>query len=467
MQERLFTRLQADFRLCTPAFIGGPDGKTPRLDAKAIKSALRYWWRVLHASGIDENTSDARALHQLHQRETELFGGTAEGSGQGWLQVLLKTKESPISEDIVDNQKKALLKHGLKYLMGQGLYGKPKKTAQKNGKKDKESQSEDTQQQLRPCITESDFTIELILFPRDSKKMQQALQETISALHAFGLLGNIGSRKSRGFGSVQLIAIRNLDSHSEKYACQTFCENAAEYKKKLIALLDGKKTASSLLPAFNKNSRCLLLHGQSVKVPKYLNETNIIPAKRDYQEETAKHCLHLQSIIGEQLLLFRSWGHKCKETGFHKTSGGKYAEHGDDKDHNLIKYLLGDTNYINKKRNPIIFRSVFGLPLNYGYKIKKTNEKTTMGMNLQPSKDVDVSRRASPLHIHLCEFNNEPLAVLYTLPSRFAPQASLFTLDQWTGNDKVSSPYPVKEDEIDWNLLTEFLARFSNATPIL
>jgi CRISPR-associated protein Cmr1 len=51
----------------TPMFLAGADGSTPELRPPSIKGALRFWWRALNGH---------LPLHELKEKEDEIFGGT-------------------------------------------------------------------------------------------------------------------------------------------------------------------------------------------------------------------------------------------------------------------------------------------------------------------------------------------------------------------------------------------------------
>ena len=58
----------------TPMFLAGADGKTPELRPPSIKGALRFWWRALNANLVQKEN-----YTKLKQQESELFGGTDSG----------------------------------------------------------------------------------------------------------------------------------------------------------------------------------------------------------------------------------------------------------------------------------------------------------------------------------------------------------------------------------------------------
>ncbi|MBN2835284.1 MAG: type III-B CRISPR module RAMP protein Cmr1 [Candidatus Delongbacteria bacterium] len=62
----------------TPMFLSGADGKTPELRPPSIKSAMRFWWRSLNPDLV-KKTDKGFDYSELRKNETELFGGTEHG----------------------------------------------------------------------------------------------------------------------------------------------------------------------------------------------------------------------------------------------------------------------------------------------------------------------------------------------------------------------------------------------------
>ena len=58
----------------TPMFLAGADGNKPELRAPSIKGALRFWWRALNPNLVENED-----YSELKRREAELFGGTDNG----------------------------------------------------------------------------------------------------------------------------------------------------------------------------------------------------------------------------------------------------------------------------------------------------------------------------------------------------------------------------------------------------
>jgi CRISPR-associated protein Cmr1 len=61
-------------------FLAGADGKTPELRAPSIKGALRFWWRALNANLVTENNGEYD-YSELRSQESAIFGGT-DNSGR-------------------------------------------------------------------------------------------------------------------------------------------------------------------------------------------------------------------------------------------------------------------------------------------------------------------------------------------------------------------------------------------------
>lgn len=468
MSPPLFSRFQAEFALLTPAFIGGADPGQPGLDAKAIKAALRYWWRVLALKRFQlaTDTSDHQPLQALHRREGELFGSPAEQGGQAWVQVVLRQT----SAGRIDFATGKIPPPGLQYLLGQGLYGLTKEESEANRNKPKGDPSKIKPHHLRKALHDATFCIDLIIFPRARKDknknliplppnaLESAEQEVLDALRAFGCLGGLGSRKNRGWGSVQLRAVKKLESDDKATALNIVPANSTEYEQILQALFASEQSTLPLLPCFSRRASCILLRGDgSSEVPQDL-DSNPDPRQRplrmhlqdrQYTPLKAGTALDLLNQIGIQYLQERSWGKT--ENGVAKTSAWKIAEQNFKDDHDLIKFALREDRKYKPQTNQFLQRAIFGLPLGFG-----KGSQANLCLNSTPT------RRASPLFFHIAEFEGQPLAVLYTLPSRFMPADSELTMDGLTYQVTAGNA----NAKYDWSLLNTFLSRFHRATRI-
>jgi len=162
----------ARFRIVTPMFLGGAQHEAEGVRPPSVKGALRFWWRALNwAAHRNKAADDAAALQSLHEEEAKLFGRAAKEvggeqiGGQGVF--LLAVNHDPMTPNPPLT--------GRSYLAGMGLDGR----------------------QALPDNAE--FEIVLRFRPATDQPAKDSVME---ALRLFGLIGGLGSRSRRGFGSV-------------------------------------------------------------------------------------------------------------------------------------------------------------------------------------------------------------------------------------------------------------------------
>ena len=419
-----YTKLSAQFELITPAFVGSFDHACVGLDPKSIKAALRFWWRALNAGHIAHNCSNSELLHDLHQREMRLFGveGSESAGGQGLLHLVLKSKAFDTKD--ID------LNAGITYLLGLGLakYNAIKKCPEL----------------LRKPLVEHKFSLELIFFKPGADAPSAAEVESIKeALIAFGLLGGLGARKNRGFGSVAL-----LELDGQKFAA-TFEEYEAQVKK----IFARQHPQLPLLPSVSQHARCRIVHAQDgVSIPAFaLKNGPQDVTQRAKQHPKINTAMEMLKLVGEQFMLERSWGRSANPNTPHKTSGDYIAEQNYEPDHDFIKAASNASGYPQPPANAVPLRSIYGLP----YRFDKKNE-----MNLRLSldgKDSEPTRRGSPFHIHIHKLAGKPLAVLYTLPSQFLPEGQQIEMGEYLPRRHTSSV------QFSYRTIDNFLQRFYSA----
>lgn len=174
--------IEASFEIVTPMFIGGGTPEEVELRPPSIKGALRFWWRALQwGQCLKESGGDnGKALKLLHEREAELFGaaakeGTERGQSPFFIKPAIYKKSLPESTWPTNNSGAGYLGYGL--------------DATKSG------------QPHRKAITPTEFTLSLVLKKDLKNEHKEQLKQT---LKLWGLLGGLGSRSRRGFGSVNL-----------------------------------------------------------------------------------------------------------------------------------------------------------------------------------------------------------------------------------------------------------------------
>ena len=207
-------RLSLTFRILTPMFIGGAEGKAgpPELRAPSIKGMLRFWYRALDPMWQKSINPKHEKLKKI-TREVAWFGGCASNAGQSPFLIMLNNVPSvnPVS---FPNR------------VGQGLayIGYPFK-----GWRDAPSR--------QAIPSNQTFTLDIcVIRCLDSPGFRRALT---ASLWCMGNLGALGSRNRRGFGALAL----------ESWKVKT--GDWPEFEQ--LALLSMHETAKAWLTAFDKN----------------------------------------------------------------------------------------------------------------------------------------------------------------------------------------------------------------------
>jgi len=173
--------IEATYRIVTPMFIGGANSDpSDGIRPPSFKGALRFWWRALNWGRYPD-------LAALHQKEAELFGSAAktvnreQAGGQG---VFLLTINEVEHRQTLNDWPKANTGAGyLAYGILESKGGKrgvpvPHKVGIKEGLK---------------------FTVTVVFRPNVTEEQQESVTE---AMDVIGLLGGLGSRSRRGYGSI-------------------------------------------------------------------------------------------------------------------------------------------------------------------------------------------------------------------------------------------------------------------------
>lgn len=223
--------LRAELTIVTPMFIGDGVRMADSVRPPSIKGALRFWWRALNWGRVldAKRGSEKAALEQLHKDEARLFGLAAKKSvngeekgGQGLFRLSV---EQPIKPGIQNSWPNTSDSQG-------GYLGYGLEKGQRNA--------------LEEGIG---FVLTLSYKSSASKTDIDQMRQAVSL---WGLLGGLGSRARRGFGSV---ALQALDG--EPMTVNSSQEYASRIKD---ALGDGHwPEALSELPftAWSQQARCL------------------------------------------------------------------------------------------------------------------------------------------------------------------------------------------------------------------
>lgn len=306
----------------------------------SLKGALRFWWRALNWSRIRSGVADdTAALRQLHHEESALFGNAAGDSGHQAAVLLHVTsdihEQYPLGTKKFYDSKDA--NKGMCYLAGLGVFSFKDGTT-------------------RPAVGGT-FEVSLRCHPKRSSAEQVA--QLRDALIAFGLMGALGARARKGFGSC---AIQSLVHDGKEYAPQD--EGA---------------------------------------VRRWLRQQ--IPASLGEPPFTALTSLTQVFVVSKTLDQFGSA--MTRYRGCTADFNGGDGNFADDAVNALELLQTGSSNQVPR-------RAAFGLPLQFQF--KQAGSRTVI---FQPD---GYERRASPLFAHFHEFSKGGRLAIFTLiPARFLP----------------------------------------------
>lgn len=331
----------------------------------------------------------------MHRDESELFGTASgqDGAQQSrfLIQVTLeKTARCNINPAQVDHRADS----GHSYLLGQGLYHF------KNGYQ---------RTAIAPNVS---LHLRVLIRPgKDPVLLEKYRLQLEQALLVLGLLGGLGSRPRKGFGS---LAIEKITSDILNVP-----HNSDEFRTVLSKLIT---TLPNPLPPFTALSR----------------------HSRIDISQTGNDAWSLLNEIGINQQLYRSWGRKGMV-------GPNKAEQNFPNDHNLA---LKAVNGTCPPRLPE--RIVFGLPSPYFF--SSTPPKK---LEIKPTGE-DRGRRASPLLIHIHRFPDNTYAAVQTLlPAAFLPPSDQVILETRALTNCCLPVHP------DWRVIHNYLDRFGSRKTLL
>ena len=406
IKARRLHRLTAEFELVTPAFCGGarPSNGTTTVRAEirlpSLLGSLRFWWRALAWARTVE-TVDRSRLATVAAWEQDLFGSARTGQGRFVARLSAdKTAACGDREQRVGGYRHELFGHrddselewrrppqGITYLAGQGL------TRYRQGANRDEC----------PSLRDSGgFSLALASRqPFLDGPGSNDGPSIVDALRILGLIGGVGARTRRGFGSLRLKSITVDDGSSTPLSLESPPSDVHTYRAALETLLgrlphDTQEIADIPYTALTRHSRAWLV------TP---------PEGTDVAQ--------LHNEMGFRFLYYRG-------TGFGK--GRNRSVGGVGKDILVDHRFEGDHMWFGQAReakngNEIVGapeRSIFGLPHNY-FKPRDKNNPNSVPYNVDVAPE-GYDRRASPLFLHLHRFDDGlPIAVWLYLPSSFLP----------------------------------------------
>jgi CRISPR-associated protein Cmr1 len=377
MGEKKMTKLTATFCIVTPLFMSGANQDKFELRGASFKGVLRFWWRALAYGRFHGD------LQQIHKEENHIFGSADTGRG-----VFILRISQPMPANVIEANQ--ILKDANDNVLGDGGIYLGYGLMHSNPNREKGTVKG---QLLRPYLLgPSRFIVDLLF--RDSVD-----ESVVDALKLLGLIGGLGSRSRRGFGSVTL-------EKMEGDIKWTAPLDVVSYRSEISSLLGSLAQGMPEYTALTTNSRITLL-------------------------DTGNDALSLLDIIGKKMQLYRSWGNHGK-VGQVNSEKNFYQDH-------ALAYDVA--NGVIPPTHPQ--RVVFGLPHNYYLSSSGLTPKQKK-FDVVPDQN---TRRASPFMIHIHRFSDNSFAgVACILPARFLP-----------AGEKIKVKNNLVLQNIDFKFLHDFL----------
>ncbi|SUS04818.1 putative CRISPR-associated RAMP protein, Cmr1 family [Candidatus Defluviicoccus seviourii] len=462
-----FASLHATYRVVTPMFLGDAEKSASCLSVASFRGILRFWWRarayprLLQAYNVDA----ARALKKLAAAEARLFGsaGVGESCGQSLMRLalvdsslgtpidagcVLNETGTAVSADTSTDPKEDFVGRGARYL-GYGVIN-AFTTWRKCGRdycldaKGHRIPKEKGGQLLRSCFPAGgSFTIALKVrplarkegetdeeFDKRTRERCADFEDVLATLKLIGLVGGLGARSRRGWGSLALVELTGTLAGKAVPAWLPPGTDKA-YRERLRELLPLPFTASTEpmpFTVFSATSRVeIVKHG-----------TSAVP---------------LLSELGDAFLCYRGWKRPAGEgnfrhdhDGFKPPNGGRWA----------VPAGALDGAYPSKAmQHPM--RVAFGLPHNYAKWLRVEGERH--------------DRRASPLFFHIHPLGRGFIGVIAFLPARFLPEirengvvrpASIKIVK--VDNNTKKEQDTLIDENVDYGVVARFLDGFTDTS---
>jgi CRISPR-associated protein Cmr1 len=370
--------ITATYRVVTPMFMSGADQAKAELRLPSIKGVLRFWWRALAWERLGGD------MGAIRDEEALIFGSTKRQAA-----VLMKLEPAQfetVAKGKVLEDNGRVVGEGARYLG----YGVMEAFASRN----KGTQAGELK---RACIqVPVSFTLQFAF----KASISDTLRDSVSdALKCLGLVGGLGSKARKGYGSLTLEV---LERNGEAFWSAP--KTPEELVSALQRLTKTRRDGEPQYTAFSKDARVVLLPGNG-----------------------GESALGLLNRIGRDQVFYRSWG-----------QGGTVLREPSEKnfkdDHDLMKMVAAGRPTQTHPR-----RIAFGLPHNYG---RSRQEQ------VEPD---DHDRRASPLFIHIHQPKGQPpIGVLLFLPAQFLPEGERVKVG--------GQPVTLKRDTL-WNPIHDFMNR--------
>ena len=394
-QTRFFgLQIFGKYEVVTPLMLGGAN-HAPEFRLASYVHMLRWWWRFLALSrfGTVESASFWEAV---------MFGWHTKDFGRKRVSFRLMELDERGYPAPWGNGLELNNWSGISYLTAQGF--KDRTSAKVKSFK---VEARIGQRKLNDV---PDFAGE------PAARWCLAQKTLIDAIALIGLLGGLGSRSRRGFGSLAVSELKIEDGPAvlTDNEIHRLPESVEDYKGMIARHLGTERHSG--LPPYSALSKAF---------------THKICASHNNARE-------LMNDIGWAFQIYRSWGqrkdynnpgnghkHVKKTDGAENTLDAGDAKAGWYKtefkdDHNNF-YDRGNNGYGTFPNNKFDNRAVFGLPHNYGKKEVGWDTRSGTGTH---------HRRASPLLFHFHRLGDGTTAFLASvIPADFAPNGACLRVD--------------------------------------
>lgn len=431
--------LVAKYRVVTPLMVGGAN-HAPELRLASYANMVRWWWRFLALGRFGD-----AAIASFW--EAVLFGWHEKPFGQKRVRFTLKSQSpgTPEGWSVTPNDWRNW--SGVQYLTAQGF---------KEGRYPVQAKDFEVEVGLTdPQILAFEQFRDDPKVPGDKSFVSERLEgwkdewptardTFVDAMELIGLIGGLGARSRRGFGSLAIESLTGDPREPAKRPTVSIPANVEAYKAMISACLGPKRFSGeppyTALSDKTQIQICATLSGGS---------------------------LGLMNEIGWAFQIYRSWGNTGGRqphlNHFHEFKSG--GQHGPTLAAGAAKAGWYRTEFQADhngfyQTHPGIFpvavfdkRSVFGLPHNYG----RTQIGWTDGTK-------DLKRRASPLLMHFHPLaDGGHAAVVMSVPAVFSPSGSQLEVrpNGPTPNPRNLRGFPASTD---WALIEGF-AGFVIAPP--
>jgi CRISPR-associated protein Cmr1 len=264
-------RIEVTYRVVTPPFSGGARPTTAEVRLPALKGVLRWWWRALAWSRCGGDLSKVVA------GEDALFGSPRRGQGKVVMRLLPSTTPALIKKDEVLRLDGTVVGEGARYL-GYGVMEAFARRAKDN------RPAVAAGQLTRGCL-QAPFDLKIELRARDLEEPARAL--LLDALKAVGLLGGIGAKSRKGYGSLVLRSLSLNDA-----PCWSLPAVATELQ-------------SAIREFVWSTGKVSVGHDGMAPYTAVSSRTRVVLVPANGQTPP----LALLDRIGREMMRFRSWGH--------------------------------------------------------------------------------------------------------------------------------------------------------------